>query len=47
MLGRLLRTKGRESNEGGVNAGFAVVDSPLLVHIDNLEKEITPTVSNF
>ena len=25
-FGRLLRTKGKDSNEGGVNAGFAVID---------------------
>ena len=25
-FGRLLRTKGSHSNEGGVNAGFAVID---------------------
>lgn len=25
-FGRLLRTKGSQSNEGGVNAGYAVVD---------------------
>lgn len=29
--GHLLRTKSHESNEGGVAAGFAVIDSPLLV----------------
>ncbi|KAF9187147.1 hypothetical protein BGZ51_001529 [Haplosporangium sp. Z 767] len=29
--GHLLRTKGVESNEGGVAAGFAVIDSVLLV----------------
>lgn len=29
--GHLLRTKGVESNEGGVAAGFAVIDSLLLV----------------
>ncbi|KAG0369503.1 glutathione synthase [Gamsiella multidivaricata] len=29
--GHLLRTKGVESNEGGVAAGFAVIDSPMLV----------------
>jgi glutathione synthase len=28
--GHLLRTKSIESNEGGVAAGFAVLDSPLL-----------------
>jgi len=31
VSGWLLRTKGRESNEGGVAAGFAVLDSPLLL----------------
>ncbi|ORX50547.1 glutathione synthase [Hesseltinella vesiculosa] len=29
--GHLLRTKGVETKEGGVAAGFAVIDSPLLV----------------
>lgn len=29
--GHLLRTKRKESEEGGVAAGYAVVDSPLLV----------------
>ncbi|KAI8809864.1 glutathione synthase [Cladochytrium replicatum] len=29
--GYLMRTKSHESNEGGVAAGFAVLDSPLLV----------------
>jgi len=29
--GHLLRTKGVESNEGGVAAGFAVIDSLILV----------------
>ena len=28
--GHLLRTKGSTVNEGGVAAGFAVIDSPLL-----------------
>ena len=28
--GHLLRTKSATSNEGGVAAGFAVLDSPLL-----------------
>ena len=30
-VGHLLRTKVASSNEGGVAAGFAVLDSPLLV----------------
>jgi glutathione synthase len=29
--GHLLRTKSSQSNEGGVAAGFAVLDSPLLI----------------
>lgn len=29
--GHLLRTKAADSNEGGVAAGFAVLDSPRLV----------------
>ena len=29
--GHLLRTKASSSNEGGVAAGFAVLDSPLLI----------------
>lgn len=29
--GHLLRTKGRESDEGGVAVGFAVIDAPLLI----------------
>ena len=31
--GFLLRTKGRESEEGGVAAGFGAVDSPCLVDV--------------
>ncbi|KAJ3415197.1 hypothetical protein HDV05_005337 [Chytridiales sp. JEL 0842] len=31
FAGHLLRTKSASSNEGGVNAGFAVLDSPQLV----------------
>ena len=30
-VGWLLRTKGKDSNEGGVAAGFSVLDSVLLV----------------
>ncbi|RIB03504.1 glutathione synthase [Gigaspora rosea] len=29
--GHLLRTKGRETNEGGVATGYSVIDSPLLI----------------
>ena len=47
ILGRLLRTKGKESNEGGVNLGFAVIDTPLLIDQDNLESGIKATVDKF
>jgi glutathione synthase len=30
-VGWLLRTKGRDSDEGGVAAGFSVLDSVVLV----------------
>ena len=33
-MGTLLRTKCSHFNEGGVNAGYAVVDSPHLVDPD-------------
>lgn len=31
MLGTLMRTKASHNNEGGVNAGFAVIDTPFVV----------------
>lgn len=31
VAGHMLRTKPREADEGGVAAGFAVIDSPYLV----------------
>ena len=31
--GFLLRTKGRESEEGGVAAGFGAIDSPCLIDV--------------
>ena len=31
VFGHLMRTKASHFNEGGVNAGFAVIDQPLLV----------------
>ena len=30
-LGSLMRTKASHMNEGGVNAGFSVIDSPFIV----------------
>lgn len=38
-FGRLVRTKGKESNEGGVNAGFAVIDQPLLIEVKDIKNE--------
>ena len=35
--GRLLRTKGIESDEGGINTGFSVIDQPFLVQIGDLK----------
>lgn len=46
-FGRLLRTKAKDSNEGGVNAGFAVIDQPFVTEIADLTKEIKPAVSGF
>ncbi|MCJ1435838.1 hypothetical protein MMC27_005214 [Xylographa pallens] len=37
--GYLLRTKGRESEEGGVAAGFGAVDSVLLIDTDETKTE--------
>jgi hypothetical protein len=35
-FGTLMRTKGSHSNEGGVNAGYAVIDQPILyIHKEN------------
>lgn len=33
-FGTLMRTKGSHSNEGGVNAGYAVIDTPILYEGD-------------
>jgi len=30
-IGTLIRTKGAHENEGGVTAGFAVIDNPVVV----------------
>ena len=34
--GRLLRTKGTESDEGGINTGFSVIDQPFLIEVGDL-----------
>ena len=38
-LGTLMRTKASHVNEGGVNAGFAVIDSPYVVKADVFRKK--------
>ncbi len=46
--GRLLRTKGIESDEGGINTGYSVIDQPFLVEIGDLRtNEIKPIVDYF
>ena len=46
-FGTLMRTKGSHSNEGGVNAGFAVIDAPILYFEDSgkVEQNIKANVS--
>lgn len=49
-FGKLIRTKGADSDEGGVVAGFSVVDQPYLTEeIGNLRNgiQIKPLVANF
>jgi len=48
VFGVLMRTKSAESNEGGVSAGFAVIDSPLLVDATHLKpnESLVPTCEN-
>ena len=43
--GLLPRTKEASSNEGGVNAGFAVVDHPVIVS-EKDAKQLVPTVDD-
>ena len=38
-LGTLMRTKASHVNEGGVNAGFAVIDSPYVVKSEVFKKK--------
>lgn len=45
--GRLLRTKSVESDEGGINTGFSVIDQPWLIETGDLrECEIKPLVED-
>ena len=41
-----MRTKGSHSNEGGVNAGYAVIDQPVLFE-GSFKGMITPNVNSF
>lgn len=51
-FGTLMRTKGSHSNEGGVNAGYAVIDAPILIEGDGKYEHdgkqgfIAPTVDD-
>lgn len=50
IFGKLIRTKAADSDEGGVVAGFSVVDQPYLTEeIGKINKEthIKQLVSNF
>ena len=38
VLGTLMRTKANHHNEGGVNAGYSVIDSPFVVPADSFEQ---------
>ena len=38
-MGTLVRTKASHFNEGGVNSGFAVVDSPYIVPTEEFDWE--------
>ena len=44
ILGTLMRTKASHHNEGGVNAGFSVIDSPFLVPAESFQGQVQPTV---
>lgn len=37
LMGTLVRTKASHFNEGGVNSGYAVVDSPYIVDDDQYD----------
>jgi glutathione synthase len=40
VIGRLLRTKGVQSDEGGINTGYSVIDQPYLVEWDPRDSEL-------
>ena len=46
-IGTLMRTKASHNNEGGVNAGFAVIDSPFLVESDVFNQGKIPSCIDF
>jgi len=45
LLGLLFRTKSIQSNEGGVNSGYSVIDQPFVTEITDLSN-IQPLVSS-
>ena len=44
-FGTLMRTKDATCNEGGVTAGFAVIDDPILYETEKVGERIKPCVS--
>ena len=45
VLGTLMRTKASHHNEGGVNAGFSVIDSPFVVSAASFQGgQVQPTI---
>ena len=39
VFGHLMRTKASHFNEGGVNAGYAVIDQPLIIEAESFYNE--------
>ena len=46
VLGTLMRTKASHHNEGGVNAGFSVIDTPFVVPAESFQgaAQVQPTI---
>ena len=44
ILGTLMRTKASHHNEGGVNAGFSVIDTPFVVPAESFQGQVQSTV---
>lgn len=43
-FGTLMRTKGSHSNEGGVNAGYSVIDTPILFAAEQMKEQFPANV---